>query len=46
MTNEEMLIEDFKKRYPWMYKKLDIYYYDENRWYEIRLYLNDGYKIN
>lgn len=25
MTNEEMLLEDFKKRCPWMYKKLDRY---------------------
>lgn len=44
MTNEETLLEDFEKRCPWMYKKLDGHYYDENRWYEIRLYMNDGYK--
>lgn len=44
MTNKEMLLEDFEKRCPWMYKKLDGYYYDENRCYEIRLYLNDGHK--
>lgn len=25
MTNEEMLLEDFEKRCPWMYKKLDGY---------------------
>lgn len=44
MTNEELLLEDFEKRFPWIYKKLDGYNYDENRWYEIRLYLNDGTK--
>ena len=44
MTNEELLLEVFEKRFPWMHKKLDGYNYDENRWYEIRLYLNDGTK--
>lgn len=44
MTNEEILLEDFEKRCPWMYKKLDGHYYDENRRHEIRLYMNDGYK--
>lgn len=44
MTIEEMLLEDFEKRCPWMYKKLDGHYYDETRRHEIRLYMNDGYK--
>lgn len=44
MTEEETLLNDFEKRYPWMYKKLDSHYYDEKRWYEIRIYLNDNKK--
>ena len=44
MTNEEILLEDFEKRCPWMHKKLDGHYYDETRRHEIRLYMNDGYK--
>lgn len=45
MTNEEILLADFEKRCPWMYKKLDGHYYDENRRHEIRLYMKDGYKF-
>lgn len=44
MSEKEELLKDFEMRCPWMYKKLDGHYYDENRWYEIRLYMNDGYK--
>lgn len=44
MSEKEELLKDFEMRFPWLYKKLEDYHYDENRWHEIRLYLSDGTK--